>query len=196
MTVLRPRSRPRRAMRLRRAASLAASLLCFIGAVALLHKAGLPERTAFTGSISAGIVTAPEIGASAPPFEARLLNGGWIDLASLGGKVVILNFWATWCAPCEIEMPILQALHQQYPPTQLQVIGINTGEDRAAIEPWTVRLQLSLPIALDAGLEIGTAYQVRGQPQTFIIDKQGVIRAIFFGATDFDRLRAAIEPLL
>jgi thiol-disulfide isomerase/thioredoxin len=183
-------------MHLCRAAALVASLICFFGALVLLVQPGLPERAAFTGSISAGVVTAPEIGASAPLFRASLLDGSALDFASLRGKIIVLNFWATWCEPCEVEMPILQALQEQFSSDQLHIVAINTGEERTAIEAWALRLQLTLMIALDTDLEITSTYHIRGQPQTFVIDRQGVIRAIFFGATDDLRLRAAIEPLL
>ena len=183
-------------MLIRRLAPLVAALLCFTGGLALLRQAGLPERAEFTGSMSAGEITAPEIGATAPPFRAMLLSGDTIDLASLRGSVVILNFWATWCQPCEVEMPILQELQDRYAIDQLHVVAMNTGEDRATIEAWAGRLQLSLTIARDPDLQITSAYHVRGQPQTFVVDKEGVIRAIFFGAADDSRLSAAIEPLL
>jgi peroxiredoxin len=183
-------------MPLRRAAALVAALLCFTGGIALLRQAGLPERATYTGSLSAGDFTAPEIGATAPPLRAALLNGDEVDLASLRGTIIILNFWATWCQPCEIEMPILQGLQDRYLTTQLRVVAINTGEDRTTIEAWAARLQLSLPIVRDPDLKIASAYHVRGQPQTFVIDREGVIRAIFFGAADDSTLSATIEPLL
>lgn len=184
------------AMRWLRIAALGAALFCLAGGLVLLYRAGLPERASFTGSISTGGFTAPEIGAAAPPFHATLLNDDIVDLDSLRGSVVVLNFWATWCQPCEIEMPILQELQERYSAAELRVIAINTGEDRPTIAAWSAWLQLSLPIARDPDLQIASAYQVRGQPQTFVIDRQGIIRAIFFGATDYARLNAAIEGLL
>src|SRR5688572_5558022 len=87
----------------------------FAVALAVLIAAGLPQRAAYSGQILPnGQIVAPEIGATAPTFFAPTLNGS-VDLAELRGAPVIINFWATWCVPCRVEMPELQALHQTHP---------------------------------------------------------------------------------
>ncbi|MEO8395104.1 MAG: TlpA disulfide reductase family protein, partial [Chloroflexota bacterium] len=103
----------------------------FATAFALLFAAGLPNRAAYTGQILAnGQVVAPEIGAFAPPIDAPTLDGT-VDLAQLRGTPVIINFWATWCVPCRVEMPELQAYHQAHPAAR--VLAVNLGESRRLI---------------------------------------------------------------
>ncbi len=183
-------------MKAARAAAGLGAATCFVAAALLILQAGLPERATFTGLEIGGVLTAPELGALAPQFRATMSDSGTLSLAELRGTPVILNFWATWCQPCAIELPHLQRLHERYPSDELRIIAINTGEPIETIAPWAAQLQLSLEIALDPDFQIMTAFAVRGQPQTFVIDRYGVVRDIFFGAVDFDTLNRAVQPLL
>jgi peroxiredoxin len=175
---------------------LGAAALCFVAALVILTSAGLPQRASYSGLQIAGTAVAPEVGAIAPSFTITLLNGEFVTLASLRGTPVILNFWATWCVPCEVEMPELEQLYEANKADGLRVIAINIGEERAPIAEWVARLQLSFDIALDQDTAISQSYQLRGQPMTFVIDQQGIIRNIFFGATTYAALEAAIALLL
>ena len=113
----------------KRVTLLVVGLGCLLAASALVFAAGLPDRAAFTGRIDAsGQQVAPELGALAPSFRATLANGAAFDLAELNGRAVIVNFWATWCGPCRVEMPELEALQQAYGGRGLAVVGVNTGE--------------------------------------------------------------------
>ena len=178
-----------------RLAALALAIMCLWAALALIIRAGLPERqAAYAGFVIDGTPSAPEMGAIAPDFSAFLLNGETLRLSSIRPKPVILNFWATWCQPCEVEMQELERLRVEQP--AVKIIAVNVGETPAAIASWTARLQLALDIALDPEMRIASLYQLRGQPMTFIIDGEGIIRAIFFGATNAETLSQTVEPYL
>lgn len=179
-----------------RLASLVTAALCFVAALVILTSAELPPRASYSGLLIAGTAVAPEVSALAPPFTTTLLNGETFALNSLRGTPVILNFWATWCVPCEVEMPELEQVYQAYKANGLRLVAINIGEERAAIAEWVARLQLSFDIALNRDTAISQLYQLRGQPMTFVIDQQGIIRNIYFGATTYAALEAAIAPLL
>lgn len=166
---------------------------CFVVALALLVTAGLPERAEFSGEIMPnGDVVAPEIGAYAPSWAAPTL-GGSVDTAELHGTPLVINFWATWCVPCRIEMPELQALHEAYP--EVRVMAVNLGEPRELIVDWIRYFGLTFDVALDNG-DIATLYRLRGQPSTYIVAPDGMITSIFYGATNRQSLEAALEPFL
>ena len=106
-----------------------------------------------------------------------------VDLHSLRGQVVVLNFWASWCAPCIAEMPSLEALQQQLP--QVKVIGVAFDEDPAAYSAYLARHPVTFLSVLD---EQGTAHASFGTfrpPETYVIDKAGIIRRKFIGAQDW-----------
>lgn len=176
--------------------TLALAALCFWAAVSIILSAGLPQRSQYTGLLIDGTIAAPEIGSFAPPFATTLLDGTPLSLNDLRGTPVIVNFWATWCMPCEVEMPELEGVYQTYKADGLRVVAVNIGEDGAPIAEWVARLQLSFDIALDSDTRIAQLYQLRGQPMTFVIDQQGIVRHVYFGATNYAALVSAIAPLL
>lgn len=168
--------------------------ICLLTAVAIVIAIGLPDRATTSGQVNAeGQPVAPEIGALAPPFVAATLDGT-IASNDLRGQPALINFWATWCGPCRVEMPELQAFHETNPNTR--VIAVNLGEPRSLVVDWVARLGLTYDIALDPDGTIATAYQLRGQPSTYIISPGGAIMNIFYGATTRQALEAALEPFL
>lgn len=170
------------------------SLVSLGVALILLVVAGLPQRAAYSGQILPnGQIIAPEIGAVAPSWLAPTLDGS-IDLAALRGAPVVLNFWATWCVPCRVEMPELQALHRSHP--NLRVLAVNLGEPLDLIVDWVTHFGLTFDIVLDAEQSIAAAYRLRGQPSTYILSPEGVITHIFYGPTTRQSLEAALEPFL
>lgn len=180
--------------RVTRPALISGALVCFAAALALLLVAGLPKRAAYSGQIlSNGQVVAPEIGAFAPLWSALTLDSN-VDLESLRGAPVIINFWATWCVPCRVEMPELQAFHDAHPGVRL--LAVNLGETRSLIVDWVARFRLTFDIVLDSDQSIASLYRLRGQPSTYIVSPGGVITAIFYGATTRQTLEAALEPYL
>ncbi|MBI1279375.1 MAG: redoxin domain-containing protein [Anaerolineaceae bacterium] len=172
------------------------AVICLIAAFFVVWNAGLPDRATYTGFISAEEEYAPELNAVAPPFEAKTLAGNSIRLADLRGKVVLINFWATWCEPCKAEMPDLQAIYERYHGRGLRVLGVNLGEDRAEVQRWVTQLGLTFDIVMDDGQRIASLYQLRGQPSSYLVAQDGVITQIYYGPTIRQSLDAAIAPLL
>jgi cytochrome c biogenesis protein CcmG/thiol:disulfide interchange protein DsbE len=170
-----------------------AGALCLIAAAALVYAAGLPERAAYTGVLQIdGTWIAPEIGAFAPEFSAVGLDGRGVSAKTWLGQPAVINFWATWCIPCEIELPELIALSEN----GVRVLAVNLGESPAQIQGWLAARQLTptpdFIIPLDLTGMIAARYALRGQPMSFVLAPDGKIAHIFFGATT----RSAVESVL
>lgn len=178
---------------MRRSIAWLGALACFAAAAYLISVTGLPERDA---SLETLTIAAPIPGAPAPLFRAKLADGAWLALDELRGSPVILNFWATWCVPCAIEMPELQSLYEARRADGLRIVGINSGEDEKAVTGWVDRLQLQFDIALDEDLSITTLYAVNGQPTTFVINSEGVVERVFYGVTTRDALESEIAAAM
>ncbi len=163
-------------------------------ALILVIAAGLPERAAYSGQVSAdGQLIAPEIGAFAPTWEAATLNGS-VNTTELRGTPLVINFWATWCVPCRVEMPELQAIHEAYP--AVRVLAINLGEPRNLIVDWVQQLGLTFDVILDPTQSVASLYRLRGQPSTYVVAPNGMITSIFYGPTTRQSLEAVLEPFL
>jgi len=109
----------------------------------------------------------------APPFIAEALEGGKISLESLKGKAVILNFWATWCIPCKIEMPLLEQVYKDNKDKGLVIIGANYRQPAPIIKRYTSKNPISFPILLDEDGKISKEYGVFALPATFFINREG-----------------------
>lgn len=131
-----------------------------------------PESVQKTGNIGL------KLGDTPPDFTVKLLDGGETSLAALRGRVVLLNFWATWCAPCAKEMPDFQALTAKYPKDKLTVLAVNFGESPQQIKPFVAARQLTFDIGLDESGDINQTYAVKGYPFTLVIDAEGTIRIV------------------
>lgn len=180
---------------------LVTACLCLLGSVWLVVSAGLPQRAAFTGQFTGELEIgqrpiAPEIGAQAPSFSAPTLDAGSLTLSALQGEPVILNFWATWCVPCRVEMPELQQLYNQYQDAGLHVVAINMGETQTAIDRWVAEFDLTFDVVLDENQALPALYHLRGQPSTYVIAPDGVITHIFYGPTTAEALERALAPYL
>ena len=119
-------------------------------------------------------------------------------LNDLKGKVVFLNFWATWCGPCRAEMPSMEALHNSYREKGLEILAVNSGENQAQVLAFMTGNQLSFPVALDMDGKVSMAYGIQAIPTSFLIDREGKIIARLVGSLDWDtpKIRAAMEMLL
>jgi thiol-disulfide isomerase/thioredoxin len=169
-------------------------VLCIGLALLVVGAAGLPERAAYSGFMLDGQYVAPEIGALAPPIEGVLVSGESFSLADRRGETVLLNFWATWCGPCEAEMPALQALAEACSGECPQIIGVNLGEDPATVQPWLRERGITFPTVLDRTGEMAQAYRLRGQPSSYLITPSGHIAAIYYGIIDEAAMRALFAP--
>lgn len=182
---------------MRRALLLAGAVAAFAAALLIVYSGGLPHRADFTGYIIRGQgITAPEIGALAPDFDQPTTSGTHQRLHDLRGAPVVLNFWATWCVPCRVEMPILQDLYTTYQPQGLHILAVNLGEAPAVVRGWQQAMNLTYDILLDEQQAVAAAYHLRGQPSTYVIAPDGVIRHIFYGPVSRAALEAAIAPYI
>jgi cytochrome c biogenesis protein CcmG/thiol:disulfide interchange protein DsbE len=136
-----------------------------------------------------------KVGQAASNFRRVDLNNKKIELASYGGKVVLLNFWATWCAPCLTEMPVFAAWQREYGADKLQVIGVSMGDAAPAVVATVAKLKLDYPVLM-GDEHIGAAYGgVMGLPVTFLIGRDGRIRKRYQGV-DVKGMKGDIENLL
>lgn len=174
------------------AGRIALSIACIVCALALVWAGGLPDRASYTGYMipSLGYV-APELARIAPPFTATLLDGTAFDRQQDNQRTLVLNFWATWCEPCERELPELDAFARDFA-QDVRVVAVNLGESPSQITPWLEARALTLPVALDPDGRIASVFQIRAQPTTFMIAPNGIITAIWFGAVTPDALKAAL----
>ena len=132
----------------------------------------------------------------APVFTRRDLKGQAINLARLRGKVVLLNFWATWCAPCQAEMPEFSAWQKKYGPRGLQVVGISMDDSEAPVRKLVARAKLDYPIAM-GDVKLGNLYGgVLGLPLTYLIDRHGIVRGKFQGGSDLKLMESMVRELL
>jgi len=116
---------------------------------------------------------------AAPSFEAAYLEGKErLALAELNGKVVLVNFWASWCAPCRYEMPHFQRLYERFKPAGFEVVAIDTMDDRAKASAYLAKHRFGYHVLFDEDDKIAKAYGVIGPPQTFILDRSGAFVAI------------------
>jgi peroxiredoxin len=127
-----------------------------------------------------------ESGAPAPEFSLPRLGGGELALRALRGKVVLLNFWATWCAPCEQEMPAMQRLYARLAPRGFELVAISQDDGAAAVDRFRERLALAFPIALDPSHAVSRRYQSYRYPESFLVDREGVLVARYIGERDWD----------
>jgi peroxiredoxin len=132
----------------------------------------------------------------APEFSRNALNGRKIDLARFRGEVVLLDFWATWCASCQVEMPTFAQWQRQYGPQGLQVIGISMDDDPALARKLCTKHKLNYPVAM-GDEKLGELYGgVLGLPLTYLIDRNGKVRAKFQGETDLKSIEKQLKALL
>lgn len=136
----------------------------------------------------------PRVGAQAPDFELETLSGERMSLQDLRGTPVLLNFWATWCGPCRIEMPALQDRHDRYQPN-FMVVAINFDEPIEAVSDYAAELGLTFPVLLDPGGEVQRLYQIRGYPTSFLIDADGMIRVQHIGQVTESQLDQYLEQV-
>lgn len=122
-----------------------------------------------------------DVGNMAPDFETVSVTDAPIRLSDLRGQVVILNFWATWCGPCRIEMPIFQQIHTQFQDQPVTILAVNNREPATDIIRFRDQIGLTFPLAMDESGRIQDLYAISGYPITFVIDTDGRIIKKHFG---------------
>jgi len=143
--------------------------------------------------IGAALLLTPEItriepGARVPDYTAvNVVSGDSVSVRDYRGEVMLLNLWATWCPPCEQEMPSIERLHEELGPQGLKVVAISIDQlDSGAIRRWATDRGLSFTVLHDESGRIQQVYQTTGMPESFVIDRHGVIVKKVIGATEWD----------
>jgi peroxiredoxin len=136
---------------------------------------------AVENSNPAELETAPQAGALAPDFALQTIDGRQVRLSDFRGRPVLINFWATWCGPCRLEMPGIQAKFEEHAP-ELVVLAVDFDEPANAVRSFSDELGLTFDVLLDPGGEVNSqVYRVRGYPSSFFVDEDGVIRVVQIG---------------
>jgi len=132
------------------------------------------------------------------PLAAPGAIGKLQGLNDLKGKVVFLNFWATWCGPCRAEMPSMQVLYDSYNEKGLEILAVNCGEKPEQVLSFLKANKLSFPAALDLDGKVSGVYGIQAIPTTYLIDRDGYIIARVMGSINWNtpKIRAALEKLL
>ncbi len=184
-------------MRVQVAAFLA---LAFMAGPVACDGARESEATGSPGVAAAPALTeAPRVGHLAPDFVLTTLDGREVRLSDYRGHVVFLNFWATWCGPCKIEMPAMERMYRELRPQGFAVLAVSTDAQGAAVTgPYRDSLGLSFTIAHDPEMIVGRLYGVRSLPVTFLVNREGVITHQVFGARNWGdtEARSGIRKLL
>ncbi len=131
----------------------------------------------------------PVKGQPAPDFVLRNTEGALVKLSDLRGKVVFVNFWASWCVPCKKELPDIQKLYDEKRADGLEVLAINWQDDPATATSFFDSHNLTLPLLLDRSGSVYTQYRLQGLPDSFFIDREGNIAALQFGSLTEAKMR-------
>lgn len=135
---------------------------------------------------------APAVGKFAPDFTISGVNQNNISLSDLRGKNVIINFWATWCGPCRLEMPTFQKTYSRFG-EDIKIVGINDGESLAEITQFINEFGLTFDIGIDKTGEVKEDYFVIGLPSTYFLDNEGKVVAIHIGAMTQEQFDGYLE---
>lgn len=148
--------------------------------------------------LSTMLCTVSVVAETGPDFTLKSNTGKNIRLAELRGNVVMLNFWASWCAPCRKEMPLLDGLSDRYGAAGFTLLGVNVEKDGTAGDKIIKELGVKFPILYDSESKVSQAYNVDAMPTTVMIDKSGEIRYVNRGyrAGDEDKYRKQIRELI
>lgn len=157
---------------------------------------GIGRQELVNQSLPSGrqLISAPAIGASAPEFELEDLKGKTWRLSDQQGKVTLINFWATWCAPCRLEMPTIQERADQFP-SQLSVLAINFDESPDKVQNFVDELGLRFAVLLDPAAKVQDLYQVRGYPTSIFIDEMGIVRIQHIGILSENQLDKYLQDM-
>jgi peroxiredoxin len=126
----------------------------------------------------------------AADFTVSLLGGDTLKLRGQRGKPVLMNFWATWCAPCREEMPAMERLYLKHRERGFVLLAVSVDTDAAVVKPFLERHKLTFPVALDAKMDLANTYGVRALPASFLIDRDGYLAAVALGPRAWDNRSA------
>jgi len=139
------------------------------------------KRCALAAIAVCATTYAADTGGPAPAFTLAALGGQQAALSQYKGQVIMVNFWATWCGPCQQEMPLLDQMYKKYKPAGFTLIGVSVDKDVAPVKDLMARKPVSFPVLLDPANQVSKAYHVDEMPSSVIIDRKGEIRYIHRG---------------
>jgi peroxiredoxin len=166
-----------------------------ISTMTLLKRVAMSAIVVASSALAAG----GDASGPAPQFTLTTLAGQPAGLSQYKGQVVMVNFWATWCGPCQQEMPLLDQMYKKYKPAGFTLIGVNVDKEAPAVKELLTRKPVSFPVLLDPANSVSKAYHVDEMPSSVIIDRKGVIRYVHRGykpgdENDYqDRIRQLIR---
>lgn len=176
---------------------------CSLGLLVVLWgtacDSGYSEQEDPSGHAVAVRQAPPSMGAQAPDFQLIDLQGTWQALPDYRGKVVLLNFWATWCGPCRVEMPSMERVYQDLRDEGFAILAISSDPQGSIItRPFVASQGLTFPILHDSDYRVSGSYGVRTLPMSFLIDRNGTLIQRVFGARDWNspEARELIHGLL
>jgi peroxiredoxin len=148
--------------------------------------------------VLAGRASALDAGARLPEIGLTDLSGKRVDVASLKGKVVLVDFWATWCAPCKQEMPVLERLYQKYKDRGFTVVGVSVDQESTNVGSFLKQLKVSFPIVHDKVHEVANRFHPPRMPSSYVVDRNGVVRYVHggFRSGDDAKLESELNTLL
>ena len=155
--------------------SLRRATLALLGAAALALSGAVALPPAAYAAAPAG---------NAPDFTLKSDSGQNLRLQEQRGRVVLINFWATWCGPCRVEMPHLNRLYDKYRSAGFQLLGVNIDEDPAKAQALATKLGLQFPVLFDADKRVSKLYDLTTMPSTVLVDRDGRVRYVHRGYRD------------
>ena len=155
-----------------------------------------PEGTPTALPKTSGNPKPPKTGTVAYDFTLKDMDGNEVSLSNFRGKKVMLNFWATWCAPCRAEIPHMVKLYGERHDEGFEIIAVNLREGPERVGPFVERLHMEFPVLLDSSGKVGNAYSVRGIPTSIFLDENGVIQAVHVGTLTDESLQKYVAALI
>ena len=140
-----------------------------------------------------GVKIAAEEGAMAPDFLLEDLDGGEVRLSNLRGRPIVINFWATWCAPCRKEMPQFVAAYDKYRDEGLVIVAVNLQEGKSIAGKFADDYGMEFTVAVDRDGEVGDQYRLLGLPTTYFVDREGIIRDVFTGPFEAEERGTTVQ---
>ncbi len=168
-----------------------AGLLIIVAGIGLVWASQQPSSTT-----SIPQPTVQPSGQAAPNFTLTTLDGETVNLSDFRGKVVLVNFWASWCPPCVAELPTIHQFYQSHQTDGFVVLAVNAQEDRGTVSGFINQHGYTFPVLLDPDSVAADEYGIRALPTSFIVDKNGEIRYVHRGEIDTATLKKVVEPLL
>ncbi len=174
-----------------------------VGALLYVERASGPSEGGAEGIVAlpseknpTGEEASPQVGSAAPDFLLKTVDGQAERLSDYQGHPVVVNFWATWCPECRDETPQLVKAYSLYGDQGLVILGVDVKESDAQVRPFAEEFGMDYPIVMDLSGEVTRAYHATGVPETYFIDRTGVIRAKFVGPLQWTDLEQYLQQIM